>query len=267
MAVAVHATQVQAFYDEHIVYKVADFVDGNRRVDAAWNTIQQWAPAGPRRILEIGCGLGAMAWRMAARWPDAQVVGVDISPRSIEYASKLFVLPNLTFASGRIEELELGRDYDLIVLVDVFEHIADADKPAFNASLEPLLSANGRVVLTFPTPAYQRILRSTAPDKLQPVDEEIELATLQALATATATNLLMYREHSVWISGDYGHAVLGRREAGRPVERPEPAPPPTTIERAVRKVRSLFQAEDPASREARLRLIERVLGSGAYRPR
>lgn len=267
MAVAVHATQVRAFYDEHIVDKVADFVDGNRRVDAAWNTIQQWAPAAPKRILEIGCGLGAMAWRMASRWPAAQVTGIDISPRSIDYASKLFVLPNLAYASGRIEELDLGRDYDLIVLVDVFEHIADADKPGFNASLEPLLAADGRLVLTFPTPAYQRILRSTAPDKLQPVDEEIELHTLQGLATATATNLLMYREHNIWISGDYGHAVLGRREAGRPVERPEPAPPPTTIARAVRKVRSLFQAEDPASREARLRLIERVLGSAAYRPR
>ena len=263
----VHATQVRAFYDEHIVYKVADFVDGNRRVDAAWNTIQQWAPPAPRRILEIGCGLGAMAWRMASRWPEAQVTGIDISPRSIDYASKLFVLPNLKFDSGRIDELNLGGDYDVIVLVDVYEHIAEADRAAFNASLEPLLSATGRIVLTFPTPAYQRMLRSTTPDKLQPVDEDIEMQTLQGLAGATATNLLMYREHDVWLTGDYGHAVLGRREAGRPVEPPEPAPEPPPLERAVRKVRALFDAEDPASREARLRLIERVLGSTAYRPR
>ena len=110
-------------------------------------------------------------------------------------------------------------------------------------------------------------MRTASPEKLQPVDEEIELATLQGLAVATATSLLMYREHNVWISGDYAHTVLGRREAGRPVVRPEPPPPPATIVRAVRKVRSLFQAEDPASREARLRRIERALGPGAYRPR
>ena len=267
MAFPVQANEVRAFYDEHIVHKVADFVDGNRRVDAAWHTIQQWAPAAPRRILEIGCGLGAMAWRMASRWPEARVIGIDISPRSIEFASKLFELPNLSFSGGRIEELALDGGFDLIVLVDVYEHIADNEKPAFNASLAPLLAPDGRIILTFPTPAYQRLLRNESPEKLQPVDEEIELATLQGLAAATATTLLMYREHNVWISGDYAHTVLGRRDAGRPVVRPEPPPPAATIVRAVRKVRSLFQAEDPASREARLRRIERALGPGAYRPR
>ncbi len=90
MASVAPAPHVREFYDEHIVHKVADFVDGNRRVDAAWRTIQHWAPASPRCVLEIGCGLGAMAYRMAERWPDARVFGADISPRSIEFATKLF---------------------------------------------------------------------------------------------------------------------------------------------------------------------------------
>jgi len=169
----VHPNQIRAFYDEHILFKVADFVDGNRRVDAAWQTIQQWAPKAPRRILEIGCGLGAMSWRMGSRWPDAQVIGADISPRSIEYASKLFTLPNVTFAGGQIQDLDLGADFDLIVLVDVYEHIADAEKSDFNRSLQPLLAANGRLILTFPTPAYQQLLRRRSPEKLQPMSSSI----------------------------------------------------------------------------------------------
>jgi SAM-dependent methyltransferase len=265
-AVAVHATQVRSFYDEAIVYKVAGFVDGNRRVDAAWDTLRKWAPAAPRRILEIGCGLGAMSWRMAQQWPDAEVIGSDISPRSVDYASRLFQLPNLRYASGRIEELDLQPGFDLIVLVDVYEHIAHDDRPAFNESLEPLLSARGRIVMTFPTPSYLRLQRTHFPEQLQPVDDEIEMDTLAALGRATATNLLMFEERNVWLAGDYAHAVFGRREMGVPVERPMPTRP-TVVTRAIQKARRLFTPEDPLSRESRLHRIERALGPGVYRPR
>ena len=267
MTVASPAARIRTFYDEHLVYKVADFVDGNRRVDAAWHSIQSWAPASPRRILEIGCGLGAMSWRMASRWPEARVVGIDISPRSIEYASKLFTLPNLTFAGGRIEELALEGGFDLIVLVDVYEHIADAEKPAFNTTLGRLLSPDGRLILTFPTPAYLRFLRANCPGEVQPVDEDIELVTLQDLGKTTDASLLMFREYDVWSSGDYAHAIFARRAALQPLQNPAAAPSANTIVRAVRKVHSLFQPDPPTSREARLRLIERVLGPDAYRPR
>lgn len=267
MTVAFPATEIETFYDEHIVYKVADFVDGNRRVDAAWNTIQAWAPGSPRRILEVGCGLGAMAWRMASRWPEARVTGVDISPRSIEYASKLFTLPNLRFFGGRIEELELEGGFDLIVLVDVYEHIADAEKPAFNAMLGRLLSSDGRLILTFPTPTYLQFLRDNCPEEIQPVDEAIELVTLQDLGRATASSLLMFREHDVWNSRDYAHAIFARRPAVQPLEPRSASPRANTIVRAVRKVHSLFHAEPADARAARLRLVERVLGRDAYRPR
>ncbi len=40
----------------------------------------------PRRILVAGCGTGAEAFSLARRFPDAHIVGVDFSPRSIAIA-------------------------------------------------------------------------------------------------------------------------------------------------------------------------------------
>src|SRR5262245_8078405 len=37
-------------------------------------------------ILDVGCGTGALAFAMAARWPSRRVVGIDIAPSFVEYA-------------------------------------------------------------------------------------------------------------------------------------------------------------------------------------
>ncbi len=267
MASVAPAPHVREFYDEHIVHKVADFVDGNRRVDAAWRTIQHWAPASPRCVLEIGCGLGAMAYRMAERWPDARVFGADISPRSIEFATKLFQLPNLSYSNGQVDALDLGGQCDLVVLVDVYEHIARGDRSEFLATIRRVLHDRSRLILTFPTAAYQQLLRRDSPEKLQPVDEDVDLASLSDVAQATATDLLLFQEHDIWLSGDYAHAVFGRRPVGEPVRGPRPVDDPSGLERVVRKARTLLHGPDPMSRDARLQHVVQVLGPEAYRPR
>lgn len=266
MSSAAPAPHVIDFYDEHIVHKVADFVDGNRRVEAAWQTIQRWAPESPACVIEIGCGLGAMAYRMAERWPDARVIGVDISPRSIEFGQRLFQLPNLSYSNARPETLGLDGMCDLVVLVDVFEHIAVSERASFITSIAGLMAPTSRLVLTFPTPAYQQSLRDEAPEKLQPVDEDVDWCALQEIAAITRSDLVLFQEQNIWLTGDYAHAVLARRKTGVPVERPQ-AEEPDTLSRAVQKVRTLLHGEDPQSRNARLRLVERTLGAAAYRPR
>lgn len=40
----------------------------------------------PRRILDLGCGPGALASRAHARWPAAEVIGVDLDPILLELA-------------------------------------------------------------------------------------------------------------------------------------------------------------------------------------
>jgi ubiquinone/menaquinone biosynthesis C-methylase UbiE len=43
-------------------------------------------PAPPARVLDLGTGTGLAAFALARRFPDAEIVGVDVSPRMIEEA-------------------------------------------------------------------------------------------------------------------------------------------------------------------------------------
>src|SRR5437763_1839046 len=103
---------VKSYYDERIEGKLLDFTQPNPRIEAAIQTLAEWAPAKPRRVLEIGCGIGATSWRMARAWPRADVLGVDISPTSIEVAKTCFRRPNLTYRAGLIKEGVLDGKFD-----------------------------------------------------------------------------------------------------------------------------------------------------------
>src|ERR1700678_4271274 len=98
---------VRTYYDERVEGKIRDFTHANPRIEAGIQLVAEWAPPDPSRILEIGCGIGATCWRMARAWPQAQVIGADISPISIEVADICFKRPNLSYRAGLINEGQL----------------------------------------------------------------------------------------------------------------------------------------------------------------
>ena len=151
--------EVQIYYDQQIRGKLRGFVEGNPRIEGAWLTIEKWTVNNPQRILEIGCGIGDISWRMSRCWPESEVVGLDISPKSLEIARKLFGSPRLSFVEGPLTEGILDGKFDLIVLLDVYEHIAIADRPILHEALRQLLSERGRLILAFPTPRKQANLK------------------------------------------------------------------------------------------------------------
>lgn len=204
--------EVRAYYDDRVAGKLRDFTHPNPRLEAAIQLIAEWAPAKPSRVLEIGCGVGATSWRMARAWPQAEVIGSDISPISIEVAKTCFQRPNLSYRSGPLAEAVHEGEFDLIVMTDVYEHIPPADRATLHASIRRFLSADSRFILTIPTPATQLHARVNDPSGLQPVDEDISIAEIMTLAEDTDTRLLYYREVGIWRYADYFHLVLGRFE-------------------------------------------------------
>lgn len=245
---------VRTYYDAHVAGKLRGFVEGNARVEHAWATIEQQAGHAPARILEVGCGIGDLSWRMSRRWTESHVVGLDVSRRSLRIARKLFRDPRISFCDGPLVMGQLDGAFDLIVLIDVYEHIASTDRPSLHEAIKELRAPNGRIILTFPTPRHLAWLRIHQPDEIQPVDEDITLETISQLARDTGTEVLAYHEIGVWHEGDYAHAVLGSwagwadqlRSTREPRLRP-PAPPLVP------------------SRAARLARVVDRLGADAYR--
>ncbi|WP_116091059.1 class I SAM-dependent methyltransferase [Sphingomonas crusticola] len=115
---------------------------GRRRILAA--LIERFRPqSGPLRILEVGCGTGSNI-AMLQQFGTVDAVEPDDHARAFAaqrtgLAIKGGYLPNVPLHDGQ---------YDLIVLLDVLEHIPD-DIGALTA-LRPKLAPGGRLLLAVP---------------------------------------------------------------------------------------------------------------------
>ncbi|HEY0247618.1 MAG TPA: methyltransferase domain-containing protein [Gryllotalpicola sp.] len=70
----------------------------------------------PRRVVDLGCGTGALTATLAARWPEAEVVGVDSSPEMLAAAARgADAAPNLSFVRGDIAEWMPAEGDDVVI--------------------------------------------------------------------------------------------------------------------------------------------------------
>ena len=211
-------SEVQEYYDSTVNSRIAEFIDGNPRIEAAWRVVQQWTHGTPQNVLEIGCGVGDICWRMSLCWPEAKVVGLDVSPKELSTARTLFGSERVTFVEGPLTDSIFTQKFDLIVLMDVYEHILPADREALHTALRSLLSSSCRVILSFPTPRHQEWLKRHEPHLIQPVDEDIFPENILSLVRDLGLELLYYQDGGVWHKGDYAYAVIGKRQGWVPVE-------------------------------------------------
>jgi trans-aconitate methyltransferase len=109
-----------------------------------------------REILDAGCGLGVFSFNLARRFPQANVLGIDLIAsmvRSAEHIRDRAGIPNVRFEAADIAGMNGGRQFDLAVCVDILEHIED-DDAALHA-LYRTLRNGGILVLHVPT-LYRR---------------------------------------------------------------------------------------------------------------
>ena len=60
---------------------------------------------GPANLLDVGCGTGRLLRKVAARWPNARLMGVDLSEGMLDVARRL--APGVEFRVGGAETLSL----------------------------------------------------------------------------------------------------------------------------------------------------------------
>jgi len=113
----------------------------------------------PKAILDIGCGRGQDTVYFAKRYPKAQVYGIDVSSKMIEYAAKLANESNLTnvrFINTDINDLQQlpnGQKFDLIYVFFGALNTTSSLKECAE-TINGLLMPGGKVVLTFVNKYY-----------------------------------------------------------------------------------------------------------------
>ncbi len=70
----------------------------------------------PRQVVDLGCGPGNLTATLAARWPEARVLGVDSSPDMLRRAARLAeTRPGLAFEAADIRDWTPAPDCDVVV--------------------------------------------------------------------------------------------------------------------------------------------------------
>lgn len=99
----------------------------------AWHIhreLRKWmknAPANPK-ILDAGMGFGQYTFYMAKRMPNAQILAVDVKEEQIADCSNFFKQINyhhVTFQIADLTQFHVAPQYDLVLCVDVMEHILE----------------------------------------------------------------------------------------------------------------------------------------------
>jgi 2-polyprenyl-6-hydroxyphenyl methylase/3-demethylubiquinone-9 3-methyltransferase len=127
--------------------KIADlyralFID----LDDFAEKIRAWAP-GALRILEVGCGEGAVTEKLAETFPDAAILAIDITPR----VGRLYAGRNegVTFRMMTVQDVarDHSGQFDLVVMSDVMHHIPLDLRDEIIDAVGQAMASDGRFIL------------------------------------------------------------------------------------------------------------------------
>ena len=84
-------------------------------------------PANSSQILDYGCGQGAWIGVLSARWPQAQIYGIDVSEVAIKKAQLNFQQYTFTVFNGR-EAPFPDEFFDLVYAYHILEHVPQIEQ-------------------------------------------------------------------------------------------------------------------------------------------
>ena len=112
--------------------RIGRFLGGDRATFSAFNKLTFT----PESIADIGCGSGLYTMRLAARYPTADVVGIDLSQEAISIAQENLKnsrspLPRLRFFVPPVTNLNIPNQYDVVTATLMTHHLSDQELIAF----------------------------------------------------------------------------------------------------------------------------------------
>jgi len=106
------------------------------------------------KVFDAGAGFGQYSWYISKKNKKAEIVGLDISQSHVDKANDFFKKINndkVSFVQGDLTEFRQNNSFDLIISVDVMEHILE-DQKVFNNFYQSLKEGG---VLLVSTPSDQ----------------------------------------------------------------------------------------------------------------
>lgn len=116
--------------------------------------LKQWASENPgkQNILDAGSGFGQYTYFMARKWPQADILGIDVKEDEIANCERFFDktgFTNVSFQTADLTQYKKAETYDLALSVDVMEHILE-DVQVFK-NIHESLKPGGMLLISTPS--------------------------------------------------------------------------------------------------------------------
>jgi cyclopropane-fatty-acyl-phospholipid synthase len=145
----------EAFLDDQMVYSCAFFTLEAQSLDAAQRhkmelTLDRVRVRPGMRVLDIGCGWGALTRAIARR--NAQAVGITLATRQLTLAEQCLPQDLRGRVSYRLEDYrrhaaENPAAYDRVVSIGMFEHVGRRHFVDYYEAINRLLKPGGRALV------------------------------------------------------------------------------------------------------------------------
>jgi SAM-dependent methyltransferase len=115
--------------------------------------LKKWRKTAPANahILEIGSGFGQNVYYLSRKGKTWNIVGMDINPDQVSDCNRFFHkcgIHNTVFRVGDVEIMDEQNSFDLIITVDLLEHVEHDEKAMKN--IYEALKPGGVLLLTTP---------------------------------------------------------------------------------------------------------------------
>ncbi len=102
------------------------------------------------RVLDMACGVGYGSFELEEKATQevAEIIGVDISSESIDYARKRYATETIQYICANAFEFQDKQGFDTIVSLETIEHLPDPQK--FITHIVSLLKPNGKIIASVP---------------------------------------------------------------------------------------------------------------------
>jgi ubiquinone/menaquinone biosynthesis C-methylase UbiE len=108
----------------NLATRAAVWQPGADGLDPSTEALALLVEAAPRRVLEVGCGMGAFAARLATSLPEAEVIATDQSERMVEVTAGR----GLTAQVADLQALPFPDDsFDAVAALWMLYHVPDLD--------------------------------------------------------------------------------------------------------------------------------------------
>ena len=181
--------------ENNINNKLASSEDVSKYYDETWSSIQRMTLGRPNirhrsilkklvslglnsnsSVLEIGCGLGSLSRLIIPRVSSGRFLGVDISPKTIEFIKNIFKSnKGVSFLVSNMSDFSIDSKFDFILFPDVLEHIPKEQHFNIFERIATVMHDETVILVNNPEPLCLEWYIQNKPELLQIIDQPLHI--------------------------------------------------------------------------------------------